>query len=164
MKVVVNATPLITLSLLGKLDILNQLFDEVVVPQSVYDEVVIAGVGKPGAEELAQAIWLHVSEYQAPPFSMTTSLLGLDQGEMDVLLLAQCIKPDWVIIDERQGRRVAHAMGLPIKGTLGILIAAVIAGVYPKEDALNGLQLMLKEGIRIGPRWQQWYQDEIDKA
>jgi predicted nucleic acid-binding protein len=51
-------------------------------------------------------------------------LLGLDSGELSVLLLAQKIQPDWVIIDEQLAQRVAQAMGLPVKGTLGILLAA----------------------------------------
>lgn len=43
-------------------------------------------------------------------------LLGLDVGEMDVLLLAREQRQDWVLIDERLGRRVARAMGLPANG------------------------------------------------
>jgi predicted nucleic acid-binding protein len=53
-KVVVNATPLIALSLVNQLELLlNQLFDEVLVPPAVYHEVVIQGAGQPGASELA---------------------------------------------------------------------------------------------------------------
>lgn len=47
-------------------------------------------------------------------------LLGLDTGELQVLLLAQEVHADWVIIDERLGRRIARVMNLPVKGTVGI--------------------------------------------
>ena len=53
MKVVINATPLIALSLINQLELLNELFDEVLVPPEVYQEVVIQGAGQPGAAELA---------------------------------------------------------------------------------------------------------------
>ncbi len=57
MKVVVNATPLIALSLLDKLDLLPQLFDEIMIPTAVYEEVVIQGIGRPGAAVVADASW-----------------------------------------------------------------------------------------------------------
>lgn len=76
-------------------------------------------------------------------------------------MLARQIEPDWVIIDERLARRVAFAMGLPVKGTLGILLAAVLAGLLSREDALDDLQKLLTRGIRIAPRWQNWFRREI---
>jgi predicted nucleic acid-binding protein len=89
---IVNATPLIALALIDRLELLQALFDEVVVP--------------------------------SPPHSPIDSMLtGLDAGEMAVLLLAQQINPDWVLIDERLARRVAFSWGLSVKGTLGILPA-----------------------------------------
>ena len=55
MKVVVNATPLIALALVGQLDLLARLFDEVLVPPAVYHEVVVQGHNYPGAADLARA-------------------------------------------------------------------------------------------------------------
>ena len=49
-------------------------------------------------------------------------LLGLDAGELQVLLLARDLQPDWVLVDERLGRRVARVLQLPVKGTVGILL------------------------------------------
>ncbi len=43
MKVVVNATPLIALSLINRLDLLPALFEEIVVPRAVYEEIVVQG-------------------------------------------------------------------------------------------------------------------------
>ena len=42
---VVNSTPLIALSIVGHLNLLKQLFDDVIVPYSVYNEVAQKGVG-----------------------------------------------------------------------------------------------------------------------
>ena len=58
MKAIVNATPLIALALLGRLDLLRQMFDEVIVPATVYQEVAVEGTGRPGAAAIAQADWL----------------------------------------------------------------------------------------------------------
>jgi len=60
MKAVVNATPLIALALLDRLSLLNEMFDEVIVPRAVYAEVVQGGAGKPGADALAEVDLLKV--------------------------------------------------------------------------------------------------------
>lgn len=161
MKVVVNATPLISLALLDRLSLLKQMFEEVVVPLAVYEEVVIHGAGKPGSEALASAEWLKVMSADAS-VSIEPILLGLDAGELEVLLLARQIKPDWVIVDERLARSVAFALDLPVKGTLGILLAAVLAGLLSKQEALEDLNKLVERGIRIAPRWRKWFEGELD--
>ena len=60
MKVVVNSTPLIALSFVDKLYLLKELFDEVIIPQSVYEEVAITGKGKVGSQEVKNANWLNI--------------------------------------------------------------------------------------------------------
>ena len=163
MNVVVNATPLIALALVGQLSLLREMFDAVIVPRAVYEEVVIDGYGQPGSAELAQASWIQVVS-PARAVTLEPMLLGLDSGELSVLLLAQEIQPDWVIIDERLARRVAQAMGLPVKGTLGILLAAVWAGLLTRQTALDALEQLLSAGIRISLRWQHWFRTEVGKA
>lgn len=160
MKAVVNATPLIALALLDRLPLLNEMFDAVIVPRTVYEEVVEGGAGKPGADALAEADWLNVVSANVS-LTIEPLLLGLDAGELEVLLLARQIEPDWVIIDERLARRVAFAMGLPVKGTLGILLVAALAGLLSRQEALDDLQRLLAHGIRIAPRWQQWFRTEL---
>jgi predicted nucleic acid-binding protein len=161
MKVVVNATPLISLALLDRLSLLKQMFEEVFVPLTVYEEVVVHGVGRPGSEALAAADWLTVMPIDAS-VAIEPLLLGLDAGELEVLLLARQITPDWVIVDERLARSVAFALGLPVKGTLGILLTAVLAGLLSKEQALADLNELVERGIRIAPRWRKWFERELE--
>lgn len=59
--------------------------------------------------------------------------MGLDTGELQVLLLPQEVYADWVIIDERLGRRMARVMNLPVKGTVGIMLAACQAGLLYQD-------------------------------
>jgi len=123
----------------------------------------VATQGEPGADAIVQAKWL---KFVSVDVSITIEplLLGLDAGELEVLLLARQIAPDWVIIDERLARRVAFAMGLPIKGTLGVMLAAVLAGLLSKQEALDDLRELVERGIRIAPRWQNWFEREIGAA
>ena len=55
---VVNAGPLVALSLLDQLDLLPALYAECWVPQTVFNEVAVAGLGKPGAKSLQSSDWL----------------------------------------------------------------------------------------------------------
>lgn len=162
MRAIVNATPLISLALLDRLDILRALFDQVIVPTAVYDEVVTNALGRPGAVLIRCADWLQVMTPSAVP-TIEPMLLGLDTGETQVLLLAREMNPDWVLIDERLARRVAHSMDLPVKGTLGILLAGVLAGQLSKEEALDSMERLVQNGIRIAPQWQAWLRKELDK-
>jgi predicted nucleic acid-binding protein len=91
-------------------------------------------------------------------------LLGLDPGELDVLLLAREQQPDWVIIDERQARRAARALGLPVKGTVGILLAAGLTGLRSIDELIADLAKMISHGIRISPQLQSWLKEELEKA
>ena len=91
-------------------------------------------------------------------------LLGLDKGELQVLLLAQELQADWVIIDERLGRRIARAMNLPVKGTVGIMLAACHAGLVSNIQALEAVQQLSKQGIRISSQVIAWFETELSTA
>ncbi|MEW6755597.1 MAG: DUF3368 domain-containing protein [Candidatus Latescibacterota bacterium] len=160
MKVVANATPLIALALLDRLTLLPALFREVLVPPAVYDEVVVRGADRAGGAGLACAAWLTVQD-PATPHTIEPVLLGLDAGEFEVLLLARSVQPDWVLIDERLGRRVAQAMGLPVKGTIGLLLAGYRAGLLTQDEALSCVPRLAENGIRIHPKVSTWFQDEL---
>jgi hypothetical protein len=56
-RAVVNAGPLVALALIDLLDLLPALFDECWVPKAVFNEVAVAGIGKPGAESLKKVDW-----------------------------------------------------------------------------------------------------------
>jgi predicted nucleic acid-binding protein len=142
---------------------LPRIFGEIIVPTTVYDEVIGQGLERPGAQAIAQAQWLQV---MAPTTVSTVEplLLGLDRGELDVLVLAQEQDPDWVIIDERQARRAARAMGLPVKGTVGVLLTVGLSGLRSKEELLDDLEGMIRRGIRISPQLQSWLKQELEKV
>ena len=163
MSVIINATPLIALAVVEQLELLPQIFGEIIVPTTVYNEVIGQGLERPGAQIIAQTDWLQIVSPKTTS-SVEPMLLGLDQGEMDVLLLAQERQPKWVIIDERQARRVARAMGIPVKGTVGVLLTAGLAGLRSKEEVLSYTATMVKAGLRISPQLQAWLKQELENG
>lgn len=160
MKAVVDSTPLIALSLIGRLSLLNEIFNEVIVPRSVFEEVTLFGKGRPGSEEVKSAEWLRIMEPQSRG-SIPPSLLGLDMGEMDVVLLAKEIGADYVVIDEKLGRRVAKALGLRVKGTVGLLLVAYRAGRISRDEAEDAVVKLSGSYIRLSPSLLKWFMDQL---
>ncbi|OQB00679.1 MAG: hypothetical protein BWY25_01717 [Chloroflexi bacterium ADurb.Bin222] len=64
MIVVADATPLIALTKIGRLDLLQHLFGEVSIPEAVYAEVTLVAPHRPGADEIRQAQWVHTVAIQ----------------------------------------------------------------------------------------------------
>jgi predicted nucleic acid-binding protein len=52
MSIVNNASPLINLARIGKLGLLDKLYGELIIPEAVWQEIVVEGVGQPGADEV----------------------------------------------------------------------------------------------------------------
>jgi predicted nucleic acid-binding protein len=163
MKAVVNATPLIALSLVHKIMLLDELFDEVYVPVSVYNEVVVRGASRPGSMLVQQAQWLKIQlPQQSSP--IPASLMGLDVGEQDVILLGQEVHADWLLLDERLGRRIAQAMGFQVKGTLGILLVAYQLGLLTKQEAEHDVEVLSKSSVRLSPRLTEWFKAQLEST
>lgn len=140
MRVVSNASPLINLARIGRLDLLCQLFDALIVPEAVWREVVIEGTGQAGAEEIAKAKW--ITTVRVDNTSLVTALRQeLDAGEAEAIALALEQKADLLLMDERLGRETAHHLGLRYIGLIGSLVEArsrgIIASVIPLLDALR---------------------------
>ncbi|MBI4903733.1 MAG: hypothetical protein HY820_08865 [Acidobacteria bacterium] len=101
MKVVSNASPLITLARAGQLDSLRELFEVILIPQAVHTEVVMNGTGMPGAEAVAKAHWIQVTPLRNPnPIDNHPTLPKLGAGERSAVALALEIDADLILMDE----------------------------------------------------------------
>ncbi len=150
MIVVSDATPLIALAKIGQLDILPALFGRVIIPQSVYDEVVTNASERAGAEEVAKAAWLD-RRSASDQRKVIYLHAELDAGEAEALVLAEELSADWVFLDERKARQVATRIGLRYTGTLGLLLIAKqkrqINELRPLLDELRAKKIRLSEKV-----------------
>ena len=121
-----NAGPLIALGKLNRLELLADLYGEVQVPRTVYDEVVTEGLarGTPDATTV-HLFWQHhgwpIVEIPPAVLSTYTPSVILHPGEREVLALAQTLKNPIVLLDEEVARAEARRLKLAVRGTLGIL-------------------------------------------
>ena len=139
MKVVSNTSPIINLANVGQLDLLNQLYDDITIPQAVFHEITVIGAGQAGAEEVETLSWFSTCLVQNT--TVVNSLRSeLDAGEAEAIALALELKADLLLMDERRGCAVARQMNVLCSGILGVLVQAKhqgrIAAVKPILDDL----------------------------
>ncbi|MCL4532115.1 MAG: DUF3368 domain-containing protein [Actinobacteria bacterium] len=143
MRAVSNAGPIIHLSWIGYLNLLSQLFDEILVPIAVRDEILRPAPEVPGVPEIHaafQAGWLAVRA--VTDLTRAEQLRAdLDPGEAEAIALAEELGADLLLLDERRARAVAVSRRIPIAGTLGILRKArergLVQMVSPLIDELR---------------------------
>lgn len=114
-QIICNASPLIALAQIDKLWLLETLFQRIVVPPAVIREI------SPTVPSIPP--WIEQKAITQPigPRILATSL---GAGEREAISLALELETRWLILDERPARRFAQALGLPVIGTLGLLLGA----------------------------------------
>ena len=117
MKIISNTTPLIGLASIGKFELLQQLFETIIIPQAVYDEAVVSGREKGGAkQEISSSEYVEVVSVE-DYLAVEVLLDELDQGEAEVIVLAHELNADWVLMDEKKGCRKLTQLGINKIGT-----------------------------------------------
>jgi uncharacterized protein len=107
-------------------------------------EVASEGIG---AAQLAAATWLHeVTPTNATLLARLRS--EIDRGEAEAVALA-AERHTLLLVDDRQGRRVARELDIAYTGTVGLLIDAKAAGLIPAVGPL--LQDLVSNGVYLGP-------------
>ena len=116
-KIVSNTGPLIALAQIGQFNLLQALFGQVVIPPAVRAEI----LDDVSLAALTAAEWLMVQS-PADPLAVQVLREELNAGESEAIVLAKEQSAELLLIDERAATRKARALGLPVIGTLGILL------------------------------------------
>jgi len=142
--VVANSSVLIALCRIGMLDLLHRKFPEgIFIPKAVWCEVVEGGRGQPGSKEVSSSPWIKVKEVGDRKL-VSLLRMELDQGEAEAIVLANEQKADLILLDEKVARRVAKKLGLPVLGTVGVLIWAKKSGLI--DSLRERLDVLQREG------------------
>jgi predicted nucleic acid-binding protein len=134
--VVSNTSPITNLAAIRQLDLLQQLYTQIVIPEAVYNELTGVETPVPGTREVQDLDWIQVRPVVNPSFVIALQQEPLDLGEAEAIALARELNADRLLIDERKGRAVASRLGIKLTGVLGILIVAKRRELIPKIKPL----------------------------
>ena len=153
MIVVSDSTPLITLMKAGVLHILKDLFGEVIIPESVYEEVTGNDSFQDEAVLIKRSDYIKVVTVQNQEYvKILQRATGLDLGESEAIIYADEAKADLLLMDESAGRKVAMNMKIPIAGSVGILVRAFKAGILTTEEAETAFERIRNAGRYISDK------------
>ena len=160
--IVADTGPIIAFARLGRLDLLRQVVEALVIPDAVYEELVGRGTTRPGAAEVEHGGWMHrraVADREAVAHLPRV----LHAGEREAIILADELNAQ-LLIDEQRGREIANARGLAVVGILRILAEAkhrgFIPAVRPLVEALLGIGYWIDEERVIRPFLQEMGEEQ----
>jgi predicted nucleic acid-binding protein len=142
---VINASPLIFLSRGNYIELLHSFADRILVPEPVASEIQAKGPQNQTAQVIDSIPW-----FETVPVSCVPDVIlewGLGIGESSVIAYAYQHPGIDVIIDDLAGRKCATCFGIPVRGTLGIVLVAKKRGLIPKARPI--LEHLIQNGLYL---------------
>ncbi len=147
MIIVADASPLVALAICNCLEILDKLFGEVKVSRTVYEEVIVRD--KPGADILKDYLSGKIIDIDLSRFMIDGN--SLDKGELSSIALYKHLEADYLLIDEKAGRRIAKLNNIKIVGSLGVLIEAkqkgIVRSIKPHIETLSSSKIYFNSSL-----------------
>lgn len=152
MTVVADTSVILNLCFIGQQDLLTPLFGSVLVPRQVVEEFERLASTDPRFRGLVFPNLIQSAD-ETGTAPILANATALHRGEIAALSLALHRRADLVLMDEREGRAAASALGLVTMGLLGILVQArrrsLIPAVAPFLDLLqNGARFWIAPALR----------------
>jgi predicted nucleic acid-binding protein len=156
-----NACPLITLSKLGRLALLPELYGRMFLPRTVYQEVVVTGLREGHDDAIAVDHLVKLGRFVVRDSDLAAGdqewASRIDRGEAEAVKLAREIGATWAIIDNAHARRAARSQGVQPRGTIGVLLEAASRDIL----SIPELELLLEE---IKQRPDFWISERLCDA
>ena len=127
--VIVNTSPLLYLFRVGQIEILRGLYEEVLAPPAVAEELVAGADAGVDVPRLTDYAWIRTPEIRGS--AVLPAITDLGRGEAEVIALGLERPGSLLILDDMLARRVAALNGLPVTGTVGVLLRAKQRGILP---------------------------------
>ena len=158
MIVVSDTTPLISLLKINRIDLLEKLFGEVLIPEAVFNELTIDERFQLEANQIRQKKYITVKPItNLNAVNLLKRATGLDQGE----ILTNEYNADLLLMDEAKGRTVSTQMGLKIMGTIGILMAAYEERQLTANEVRECISGLQRAGRHISNKHYQLLLDKL---
>lgn len=137
--VVADTSPLLNLALVDRLHLIQRQFESLTVPATVRDELLAGDAGREALESVLDSEFVAI-ERPGRDDLVREFRSELDAGESAAIALAIERDATLVLVDEREGRRIARRHGLDVTGVVGICLRAAENGNLDIEQSLDELR------------------------
>ena len=164
MIVVSDSGPLISLMKAARLDLLRDLYGEIRIPEAVYAELTGNERYAEEAELIRSCSFVRVvAVRERKAVDILRRASGLDLGESEAIVYADDVKADILLMEEDAGRRVAKAMGLRVRGSIGILLLGFDKGSLSAQEVKDSLDRMKTAQRRISEELYRYARDYVHR-
>ncbi|MHA1278639.1 MAG: hypothetical protein ACTSQI_16005 [Candidatus Helarchaeota archaeon] len=148
--IVFNATPLIYLTKIQKLDYIIELYDTILISQKVHDEVVKRGKKLQKIEVSKVEQFIEEKKIQIKKVAIKTSSFpsNLHPGEVETIQLAMNL-PSKILIDDRPAYNYCKLLNLDVIRTVGILVELFLQNRINKVKLKENIIKLTIEGFWI---------------
>jgi predicted nucleic acid-binding protein len=143
---VADASFLIGLCLISQWRLLTQVVERLYIAPAVWEEVVVRGQDRPGAQEMGQAGFIEKRPVKNRQ-SVEMLKVFLGTGEAESLVLAQEVGCSVVFVDDLKARKAAQEAGFQIVGVAGFLLTSKQKGIIQEIRPL--LETLQQRGFRL---------------
>jgi predicted nucleic acid-binding protein len=160
MRLVADSGRILSFARAHHLDLLRQVVHELLIPDAVYDEIVVRGAGKPGSQDVAASSWIR---RQSVHDQVTVDALPpkLHRGEREAIVLAQ-EQGSALLVDEREARRAAVSDDITVVGTFEVLKEAKDRGVIPQVKPI--LDALIAAGMYLSDELYEQFLRAVGEA
>lgn len=160
MSMVADSGPILSFARADRLELLHQIVGELMIPDAVYDDIVVRGAGKPGSQDVQQSSWIRRLSVRDRAFvAQLPSKLHL--GEREAIALAKEQNTP-LLVDEREARREAPCHGVTAVGSLQVLKEAKDRGIIPEVKPV--LDDLIAAGMYVSDALCQTFIQEMGEA
>ncbi len=146
----------------SELHILEKLYGEILIPEAVFTELTANENYAKEAEEIKNSAFIRlVTVCGTEAVRTLRENFGLDLGESEAIVCAEDHKADILLMDEALGRSVARAMGLRVRGTIGVLLLAFDKGILSADDVDTAVDGLRSANRRISEKLCQYAHDYV---
>jgi uncharacterized protein len=131
MIIISDTSSISNLLLIGKLSLLQILYDQLIIPEVVFQEIKALEAFGIDTSSIQSADWISIQPVRDRTLVQKLEA-EIDLGEAEAIALAIELNADRLLIDERIGRQVAQRYGLKITGLLGVLVSAKQDNIIPE--------------------------------
>lgn len=164
MIIISDSSPLIALVKKQELTLLKDLFNNILIPKAVYDELIDENISNSDQilhlKREFEKEWIKVKKIK----NFTYPDLGLGKGETEAINASfEMVDDVLLLIDEEKGRKVSKRLGITILGTLGILLLAKKRKLKTDNELKVNLNTLITQGFYLSSNVILRFLEELEK-